>query len=253
MRRSSPCLPRAGRFRGSPGALASPGRWCAAASSPMPRRSASTRGGEVGSTRMSRTGVDGGPRAIGTPCCSGARSERRATRARADKCLAAPRTDASGIRRRRGWAGLGWSHTRSQTSPWGDRLGGHRSPSGVAPGTRSRRPRRSRPGPARTAPSGVFPGGHRLPAAPGDHAHRQGAGPRPARRLAWRGHGLRPARPGHVRRRAPARASRTAHSSHATLEHRPSRGHIARLKLIKRQGYGRAGLATLKRGFLRAA
>jgi transposase len=33
----------------------------------------------------------------------------------------------------------------------------------------------------------------------------------------------------------------------------PVEGHIARLKLIKRQGYGRAGLATLKRGFLRAA
>ena len=33
----------------------------------------------------------------------------------------------------------------------------------------------------------------------------------------------------------------------------PVEGHITRLKLIKRQGYGRAGLATLKRRFLRAA
>ncbi len=30
-------------------------------------------------------------------------------------------------------------------------------------------------------------------------------------------------------------------------------GHITRLKLIKRQGYGRSGLDTLKRRFLRAA
>ena len=30
-------------------------------------------------------------------------------------------------------------------------------------------------------------------------------------------------------------------------------GHITRLKLLRRQGYGRAGLATLKRRFLRAA
>ena len=33
----------------------------------------------------------------------------------------------------------------------------------------------------------------------------------------------------------------------------PVEGHITRLKLIKRQGYGRAGLATLKRRFLQAA
>jgi transposase len=33
----------------------------------------------------------------------------------------------------------------------------------------------------------------------------------------------------------------------------PVRGHITRLKLIKRQSYGRAGLDTLKRRFLRAA
>jgi transposase len=33
----------------------------------------------------------------------------------------------------------------------------------------------------------------------------------------------------------------------------PVEGHITRLKLIKRQGYGRAGLDTLKRRFLRAA
>ena len=33
----------------------------------------------------------------------------------------------------------------------------------------------------------------------------------------------------------------------------PVEGHITRLKLIKRQGYGRAELATLKRRFLRAA
>jgi transposase len=33
----------------------------------------------------------------------------------------------------------------------------------------------------------------------------------------------------------------------------PVEGHITRLKLIKRQGYGRAGLETLKRRFLRAA
>ncbi len=33
----------------------------------------------------------------------------------------------------------------------------------------------------------------------------------------------------------------------------PVEGHITRLKLIKHQGYGRAGLATLKRCFLRAA
>ena len=33
----------------------------------------------------------------------------------------------------------------------------------------------------------------------------------------------------------------------------PVEGHITRLKLIKRQGYGRAGLDTLKRRFLRPA
>jgi transposase len=33
----------------------------------------------------------------------------------------------------------------------------------------------------------------------------------------------------------------------------PVEGHITRLKLIKRQGYGRCGLETLKRRFLRAA
>jgi len=33
----------------------------------------------------------------------------------------------------------------------------------------------------------------------------------------------------------------------------PVEGHITRLKLIKRQGYGRCGLDTLKRRFLRAA
>ena len=33
----------------------------------------------------------------------------------------------------------------------------------------------------------------------------------------------------------------------------PVEGHITRLKLIKRQGYGRTGLDTLKRRFLRAA
>ena len=33
----------------------------------------------------------------------------------------------------------------------------------------------------------------------------------------------------------------------------PVEGHITRLKLIKRLGYGRAGLDTLKRRFLRAA
>lgn len=33
----------------------------------------------------------------------------------------------------------------------------------------------------------------------------------------------------------------------------PVEGHITRLKLSKRQGYGRAGLDTLKRRFLRAA
>jgi transposase len=33
----------------------------------------------------------------------------------------------------------------------------------------------------------------------------------------------------------------------------PVEGHITRLKLIKRQGYGHAGLDTLKRRFLRAA
>ncbi len=33
----------------------------------------------------------------------------------------------------------------------------------------------------------------------------------------------------------------------------PVEGHITRLKLIKRQGYGRCGLATLKHRFLRTA
>jgi transposase len=33
----------------------------------------------------------------------------------------------------------------------------------------------------------------------------------------------------------------------------PVKGHVTRLKLIKRKGYGRAGLSTLKRRFLRAA
>ena len=32
----------------------------------------------------------------------------------------------------------------------------------------------------------------------------------------------------------------------------PVEGHVTRLKLFKRQGYGRAGLATLQRRFLRA-
>ena len=33
----------------------------------------------------------------------------------------------------------------------------------------------------------------------------------------------------------------------------PVEGQITRLKLVKRQGYGRSGLDTLKRRFLRAA
>ncbi len=33
----------------------------------------------------------------------------------------------------------------------------------------------------------------------------------------------------------------------------PVEGQITRLKLVERQGYGRCGLATLKRRFLRAA
>lgn len=92
-----------------------------------------------------------------------------------------------------------------------------------------------------------------LPTAASDRAHRPGIGRAAARRRVGRSLGLRRARRRDLRCWPTARAVRVAGGADAAIEHRPVEGHITRLRLVKRQGYGRCGLEILKCRLLWAA